>query len=517
VLRHGDAFAGIGGFGLAARRVGWETVWACEIEPSARAVYSARLGHPGLQFDRDIRDVSAVPAFDVLTGGFPCQDISVAGARKGLAGERSGLFFQLVRVLALARPECFVFENVDGLLSSPDACRGRDLGLILSTLVECGYGVAWRVLNSRFFGLAQRRARVFIVGHRTDWRVAASILFESASGGRNPAKGRKARREDQGADPVGTLTSSGGRRPRAEDARSSLVVGALVSRGAKGIGTTIDGQLVAHTLTSDGFDASEDGTGRGSPIVIQPTLTQGFGQLGSGGFSGKPPVLIPALVTRPYGDAVSAIPPLVAATLSSNPHRGGSNAKTQAHGLVVVSQNQRGEIRSSDVAGALSHGGGIPGQGYQLAAIDAAGVGEAPGVSGPLDVCPQCTRGPDAPRYQGLGNAISVPVAECRWGNSLDAAPGGTTRVSDQLLTDVEYELGQRAALMMALTAIAHDFNAMLIRIEHTHALAPIVDPTSYRKGMDRLMAIERLVRAAAAFRVVALEVAAVLEPEVPA
>lgn len=459
-MNHGDAFAGIGGFGLAAKRAGWKTIWAAEIDDAARAVYSARLGHPGLRFDRDIRESVDLPAIDILTGGFPCQDISVAGKGAGLAGSRSSLFFELVRILEISRPQWFVFENVDALLS---VNSGRDMGVVLSTLVDCGYCVAWRVLNSRHFGLAQRRSRVFLVGHSSDWRCAAAVLFESARGCRNPQTRNKARRHHQGTDPVDAVTSSGGRRSRVEDARSSLVVGtlqaggqqgyrigaedvrdghvvsALLSRGAKGVGTTIDGQLVMHTLTSEGRDASEDGTGRGAGIVTHPTLTQGFGQLGSGGSKGgRPPVLIPALVTRPYGDAVSAIPPLVAATLcGGNSHRGGSNAKTQAESLIVC-QNQRGEVCLSERAGALSHGGGIPGQGYQLAATVADRVGEASRIPRSLDVrevaegsevadegspdlgatvpCEVCAQGPDSPRYRGLGNAVSVPVIEWIFG-----------------------------------------------------------------------------------------------------
>src|SRR6185436_8977083 len=189
-LSHGDAFAGIGGFGLAARRVGWSTAWACEIEPAARSIYSARLGHDGLRFDADIRESRNLPRLDILSGGFPCQDLSVAGKRAGLAGSRSGLFFQLVRILEESRPEWFVFENVPGLLSSNG---GRDMGVVLSSLVECGYGVAWRILNAQFFGVAQRRRRVFIVGHSSgDERRAAAILFEREGMRRDSPEKRKA-------------------------------------------------------------------------------------------------------------------------------------------------------------------------------------------------------------------------------------------------------------------------------------------------------------------------------------
>jgi DNA (cytosine-5)-methyltransferase 1 len=244
-LNHGDAFAGIGGFGLAAKRVGWNTVWACEIEPSARAIYSARLGHDGLRFDTDIRESQDLPRIDILTGGFPCQDISIAGKRRGLAGKRSGLFFELVRILEISRPAWFVFENVDALLSSN---YGRDMGVVLSSLVECGYRVAWRILDSQFFGVAQRRARCFLVGHSADVRYPAAVLFEQESGCRNSPACRASWGEPNEGDVCGTLVAGGNRGYRigAEDARDGHLVGALLSRDAKGISSTIDGKLVTH-------------------------------------------------------------------------------------------------------------------------------------------------------------------------------------------------------------------------------------------------------------------------------
>lgn len=152
--RHGDAFAGIGGFGLAAHQVGWSTEWACEIEPSARLIYGARLGHNELRFDSDIRFSRDIPAIDVLSGGFPCQDLSVAGKREGLVGARSGLFRHLARILHGARPKYFVFENVPGLLSSH---QGRDMQTVLHgcsgfcpTIPEGGWGTSGGVIGPAY-------------------------------------------------------------------------------------------------------------------------------------------------------------------------------------------------------------------------------------------------------------------------------------------------------------------------------------------------------------------------------
>jgi DNA-cytosine methyltransferase len=100
----------------------------------------------------------------LLCGGFPCQDLSVAGKRAGLAGDRSGLFFEFARIIESVRPGWLLIENVPGLLSSNG---GRDFGVVLGTLADLGYGVAWRIVDSRFFGVPQRRRRVFIVGAKS--------------------------------------------------------------------------------------------------------------------------------------------------------------------------------------------------------------------------------------------------------------------------------------------------------------------------------------------------------------
>jgi DNA (cytosine-5)-methyltransferase 1 len=120
----------------------------------------------------------------------PCQDVSIAGKRAGLAGERTGLFYEFARILRELRPDWFVLENVPGLLTSNG---GRDFAEILRVLmVECGYGVSWRVLDSQFFGVAQRRRRVYVVGS-FGRPCPASILFECESSEGNFAKGGKAR------------------------------------------------------------------------------------------------------------------------------------------------------------------------------------------------------------------------------------------------------------------------------------------------------------------------------------
>lgn len=161
---------------MGFEQAGWKTLWQVENNPFCRAVLATRFPDA----ERSVTDVrnagsKNLAAVDCITAGVPCQDVSVAGKRAGLKGERTGLFFEFARILQELRPAWFVFENVPGLLSSN---RGRDFAEVLRVLmVECGYGVCWRVLDSQFFGVAQRRRRVFIVG-RFGEPCPAEVLFE---------------------------------------------------------------------------------------------------------------------------------------------------------------------------------------------------------------------------------------------------------------------------------------------------------------------------------------------------
>ena len=173
-------FAGIGGFELAMTRVGILPVVSVEIDKKASGVLSEHFTDTTIM--GDIKGVSGADLFNagfdsangVITGGFPCQDLSVAGRRAGLAGERSGLFWEIHRLLDETKTKWFVLENVPGLLSSNN---GRDMGIVLGSLAELGYGLAYRILDAQHFGVAQRRRRVFIVGRLgDDWRTPAKIL-----------------------------------------------------------------------------------------------------------------------------------------------------------------------------------------------------------------------------------------------------------------------------------------------------------------------------------------------------
>lgn len=182
-------FSGIGGFDLGFQLAEFDISFQCEIDPFCRSILERHWPH--VPKFKDIKQVQPadVPTSDVWAGGFPCQDVSVArmGPRAGLKGKRSGLFHEFARLLDECRPRVFVIENVPGLLSSHG---GRDFELVIRTLAGLGYGVGWRMLNSRYFGVPQSRQRIYIVGCYRDRRGPAEILFESECGqGNDPTSG----------------------------------------------------------------------------------------------------------------------------------------------------------------------------------------------------------------------------------------------------------------------------------------------------------------------------------------
>lgn len=189
-------FDGIGGFPLAFQRAGATTVATVEIDEKAAAI--SKRHFPDAQQFTDVTEVTGdqlrgagfVPNRGVLTAGWPCQDLSVAGLRAGLAGARSGLWWEVVRLLDETRPRWFLGENVPGLLSSNN---GRDFGAVVGSLADLGFSVAWRVLDASKFGVPQRRRRVFIVGHSgTSDTAPVEVLFEPESGGGDSAAGGEA-------------------------------------------------------------------------------------------------------------------------------------------------------------------------------------------------------------------------------------------------------------------------------------------------------------------------------------
>ena len=171
-------FAGIGGFDVAFEKQGFASQLLCEINPFCNQILNRHW--PNIQKAGDINliEENDIPHSEVWCGGFPCQDISVArGAseRLGLRGKRSGLFFRFAELIEAKMPEVVVIENVAGLFTSN---KGRDFGVILQTLSSLGYSVAWRLLNSRYFGVPQSRTRVYLCCWRNNPLKSLNVMFD---------------------------------------------------------------------------------------------------------------------------------------------------------------------------------------------------------------------------------------------------------------------------------------------------------------------------------------------------
>ena len=159
-----DLFAGIGGFRLGMELAGHECVGFCEIDKYAVKSYRAMHNTEGEWYASDITavNVSELPDFDIITGGFPCQAFSIAGKRGGFQDTRGTLFFEVARIIQARQPKFVFLENVRGLLNHDG---GRTFGTILNTFWELGYDAEWQLLNSKHFGVPQNRERIFIVAY----------------------------------------------------------------------------------------------------------------------------------------------------------------------------------------------------------------------------------------------------------------------------------------------------------------------------------------------------------------
>ena len=192
-MKYGSVCSGVEAATAAWHPLGWEPQWFSEIEKFPSAVLAHH--YPDVPNLGDMTQFKEWPidrSIDLLVGGTPCQSFSVAGLRKGLDDPRGNLMLTYLAIAAQYQPKWLVWENVPGVLSSQ---RGRDFGTFLGALGQLGYGFAYRVLDAQYFGVAQRRRRVFVVGYLGDWRRAAAVLFERESMSGHPAPSREAGQE----------------------------------------------------------------------------------------------------------------------------------------------------------------------------------------------------------------------------------------------------------------------------------------------------------------------------------
>lgn len=458
-MKYVSLFSGIEAASVAWSPLGWTPMAFAEVDPFCCSVLSHR--YPGVPNLGDVTQVEIQPGTaDVVVGGSPCQSFSVAGKRIGLDDPRGNLALVYIRVVRRSRARWMVYENVPGLLSSG---KGDDFAAFLSALTGWDipapdgpwknsgiipqrtaddYGIAYRILDAQYSGVPQRRRRVFVVGCLGDWRGAAAVLFERHSLSGDPPPGREA-----GAVVAGTLasrTGAGGGLGTDFECDGGLIASTLRSKHnlahdvtadtlilrvyrdsgssnwREGVGTLTahdakDGYcsgLVTRTLRGDGFDASEDGTGRGTPLVpVQAYQCHGsnvgpMGTLraGNGNEAGGVPFVACALQASD-GGASPGYHPVVPYIVSS------------AHSCEVQSHAREADTaRCLDQSGgfAANQGGTVVAYQWAVRRLTPLECERLQGFPDSWTLVPfRAKLAVDGPRYKAIGNSIAVPVI--RW------------------------------------------------------------------------------------------------------
>jgi DNA (cytosine-5)-methyltransferase 1 len=396
--------SGIGAPETAAHELGWRSAFVSEIEAFPCAVLAHRfpavpnLGDMTRITPDQMREHEPV---DLFVAGTPCQSFSVAGLRQGLADPRGNLALEFLRLVDAARPRWVVFENVPGLLSSDG---GRCFGAFLGGLGQLGYGWAYRVLDAQFVrvqshprAVPQRRRRVFVVGCLGSWQRAAAVLLERQSLCGHPAPRREA------GPSVAALAANGVGTCGEDDnqAQAGHLIGGGVGANNFGERDTatalstknqrLDGDtetfVVAHSLRDEGFDASEDGTGRGTPLVTAFDWTQ----------SGKPlDDLSPCLrvgsgLGIPSGPAIAFQP------------RIGRNGRGYSEGIIPT-LNGADAGATSDMRPCIAAGMTV----RRLTPLECERLQGFP--DGHTAIDHKGKPAADGPRYKALGNSIAVNV-----------------------------------------------------------------------------------------------------------
>lgn len=370
-MRYLSVCSGIEAATCAWHPLGWEPVAFSEIERFPGAVLAHH--YPNVPNLGDMAKFQEWPddfAPNLLVGGTPCQSFSVAGLRKGLADPRGNLALVYLAMADRYRPEWLVWENVPGVLSSNG---GRDFGAFLGALVQLGYGFAYRVLDAQYFGVAQRRRRVFVVANARDWRRAAAVLFERHSLSGHPAPRREA---GEAAPTIPSRSSAGG-----------------------GLGTDFD---------------CDGGLVRAWPQEVSPTLTADYGDkmglnnqriYNQHGGCFVPAVFDPNQVTSKTNRSVPT-PGLchtLPATSAPPIALGWQNSAAQGDDVRTECAPTLDKSKTPAVHAAMAVRRLTPRECERLQGFpdDYTAI---PRRGKPADQCP------DGPRYKALGNSMAVPV-----------------------------------------------------------------------------------------------------------
>lgn len=426
-MKYLSVCSGIEAATVAWHHLGWTPTAFSEVEPFPSAVLAHH--YPTVRNRGDMTKYQEWPdeSVDLMVGGTPCQSFSVAGLRQGLKDPRGNLMLTYLGIAERFRPRWLVWENVPGVLSSNG---GRDFGTFLGALVELGYGFAFRILDAQWFGVAQRRRRVFVVGYLLDASRAAKVLFERESVCRNPAPSRE---KGQGiATNVADCLRSGGNGGVPSSRGEHLIVGSLDTECGAGKLTHqtianghIIGTITARMFSSLGARDVEEGALLPVSIAFEPGIA------GREGNPSRFTAEVAGTLRKDMGDNQTAVAvafhptqdPISSENIS---HALGAGSKSGNATTAVAYQSSSGEVRQlGDVMSTLDAARESRGTNQQRFLMQQTAVRRLTptecerlqGFSDGYTAIPwkkksadQC---PDGPRYKALGNSMAVPVM--RW------------------------------------------------------------------------------------------------------
>jgi len=406
--------SGIEAATVAWHLLGWEAIAYSEIEKFPSQVLAHHYPQtPNLGDMTKFKEWSIESNVDLLVGGTPCQSFSVAGLRKGLDDPRGNLMLTYLAIADKYRPRWLVWENVPGVLSSN---AGQDFGTFLGGLGELGYGFAYRVLDAQYFGVAQRRRRVFVVGYLGDWRLAAAVLFERHSLSGHPAPSREKREEV-----AGTIEASLGRSrwagtpPGAITARMVAfgeysddgTASAMKARDYKDA-TDLVAQPIAYNITFCDANGTRADRPDGGLYVNETDVTSTLTKAGIGTNVAQP-IAFSGQMSNPQTDVD------MTQTLQAK------NPMSVAWSMNLMSPGRK--VREDHGVGALTQQCHCPTQGNEAVVIQQAMAvrrltpKECERLQGfgdnYTDIQAKGKPTPDGPRYKALGNSMAVPVM--RW------------------------------------------------------------------------------------------------------